>query len=282
MVSFQQPFARSVVNSDIPGGLDVFIQNRKATIQSQTFDNGFVFELDGDTRPPAVEPGEELTVTVRVENRGRVSGDNPDSCGSAGGIDGGTSVALAVSTAADGKVRQSVCVPDAATLGGQTETVAVPITAPSEPGTVDTIRIWLEAGNTFVRLTPIYGVRIQTIDTDSGQESDFADSEQPDSDPTPPEFEFNLDNVSHSCSISDTNVEEGQPAEVDVNLEGFVPPGEDSRKVTISLTVDGDVVAEGVGFVTVNGATGESFTLNLPGREEPYEIGYTLSDVRVA
>lgn len=276
----RQPTAREVIDSNIPGNLNVFIRNQQATIQAK--DQSFFLDLGGDTKIPTVPVGEDITLAVEIENNATTGSNNPDSCGGDGSGDG-TKLRLVLSGGVEGSAE--TCVEDSTfATGPNYETVGLTFQIP-DSGITTYTDMWIEGANSGVRVTPVYRLALFTPAVDDpNEETDFDDPDPISDEPELPEFEFDLGEVTDGCSVSRTNITEGEMVEVAVDLEGYLtldassdPDYTGSREIGIYLYVNGEQVGEGNGFVTTNGANGAEFELaGLPPGE--YDIGYELED----
>ena len=277
----RQPTARDVVDAEIPGGLNVFFADKNITIQAAGKDDAFILDLE-DTPPVTVPSQTDITLAATIENNattdsgGPFGSGNPDSCTTDSGDDG-TALRLVVSGSVEGSVE--TCVEDSTVATGpNTDTVGVSFQLPDKPSATYFVDLHIEGANSGVRVTPVYSIPL-TVPAEEEDQTDFDDSDPPDESPEPPEFSFDLGSIDDECTISKTNISSDETVEVSVNLNGFLSPDAPtgSREIGILLYIDGKQVAEGTGFVTVNGSNGEDFEVSglSPGN---HTVGYALED----
>lgn len=219
------------------------------------------FDFDPATRDNVgvvgeVDPTSTYTVGAELRMNKSPGFGDPDHCS----IDGARVDMVVIYDGGMDSVRESVCV-----LGpqGTVTEVEVEVPAPNEGGVVDDIVVDFVGSDSGANI--LTGVEFQVETSTIGGGSDSPD--------------FDLDTVESSCSISQSRITEGDMVEVDVDLEGS-SPDRNTYDVGVTLVVNGEPVAEGVGKVTANGASGESFEVsNLPVGEN--SIGYELSNLGV-
>jgi len=277
----RQPTARDVVDAEIPGDLNVFFADKNITIQAAGKDDAFVLDLE-DTPPVTVPSQTDITLAAIIENNattdsgGPFSSGNPDSCTTDAGDDG-TALKLVVSGSVEGSVE--TCIEDSTIVtGANYDTVGVSFQLPDNPSATYFVDLHIEGANSGVRVTPKYSIAL-TVPAEEEDQTDFDDSDPPDESPEPPEFSFDFGTFDTECSISKTNITSDETVEVDVDFNGFLSPyaPEGSREIGVLLYIDGQQVAEGVGFVTVNGSGGEEFDVSgLPPGE--HTVSYDLED----
>ena len=200
--------ANSVVDSEIPGGLDVFFdeiyvaRDDVVDLDSNELLRSQGKRIDGDIYTETGDPGSagtfqfatagdlgrdpELGLDFEVDNKGSTSGGllgdgNPDSC------EGGDGTAIRVVVEVDTFVRDDSiegerlvaesCIPDKGILGDvgvgfYRTTIPSEWLSGMEVGDTITFKVWAEGSNTGTRVTPIYrieGVGIELVgDGDGG------------------------------------------------------------------------------------------------------------------
>jgi hypothetical protein len=290
---FNQPFernvsARSIVESDVPGGLGIFFSrlggnNPILLVRA----GGKELETSLETNQTFyVEPDQSIEFEVVVENRGAVDNTNVDFCGDPDQPDGsgsildnsGVDTRIVTNGFADDVTKCLAADPAGKTQYVVTLTGSVPDV---ETGRVVFNSFWAEGANSGVRVTPKYSVQFSVHEDVDGIATEVptegTGNRSEDGSELPDYGGFSLADVDAECSISPVDGE--AEADVTVDLEGFLSPRapEGSREILIDLLLNGETVTTGTGYFTVNGSTGETFELRGldPGE---YQVDYDLHD----
>lgn len=271
------PTTRTVVEDDIPGGLNVFLQDQITV----TGPDASAFVDITENKIVDVPVGDEITVAATIENNAATGRGNADSC------DGGKGTSLRLvlgGLAVDGPVRGTPeCIQDSGVFSGpNVSTAFATATVPDSVGNSQ-LQVWVEGANSQVRLTPIYGITLDVSDgVDEGEEppSDDPDNGDGGDDPIeePPDEpgEFGLGDVTTTCDINaEPPIRPGDTVQVDVQMEGF-SPDTNSYEVFVDLIVNGEIEATDSGYVTPNGANDVGFDLTIDEVGE-YSIDYNVT-----